>query len=77
MLRILSALIGIYTWIVIARVVISWLNVDPQNPIVKFLSEVTDPVLNKIREVVPTIGGMDLSPLVLIVALAILQNLLY
>lgn len=69
-------LIEIYMWLVVIRVVISWLNIDAQNAFVKYLADVTDPVLAKIREVIPAIGGFDLSPLVLIVALLIIRNLL-
>ncbi len=77
MASLLRTLIEIYIWLVIIRVVLSWLNIDTQNGFVKFLSDITDPVLAKIREVVPAIGGFDLSPLVLIIALSIVRNLLY
>jgi YggT family protein len=65
-----------YIWIVIARSVISWVNADPYNPVVRFLVQVTDPVLRKIRRYVPPMGGLDLSPMILIVALVFLQSFL-
>jgi YggT family protein len=65
-----------YIWIVIARTVISWINADPYNPIVRFLVQVTDPVLYRIRRYLPPMGGMDLSPLVLILAIVFLQSFL-
>ena len=65
-----------YIWIVIGRAVISWVNPDPYNPIVKFLRQVTDPLLVKIRQVVPIMGGFDLSPMILILVIMFLQNFL-
>lgn len=65
-----------YIWIVIARAVISWVNADLYNPVVRFLVQVTDPVLDKIRRYLPPMGGLDLSPMILILALAFLQSFL-
>ncbi|MGE4561030.1 MAG: YggT family protein [Desulfobulbus sp.] len=63
-----------YMVIVIARAVISWVNPDPYNPIVRFLRQTTDPVLNRIRRYIPVTGGFDLSPMVLILIIMLLQN---
>ncbi len=65
-----------YIWIVIARSVISWVNADPYNPVVRFLMQATDPVLHKIRRWLPPLGGLDLSPLLLIFAIIFLQSFL-
>ena len=65
-----------YIWIVIARAVISWVNIDPYNPIVRFLIQVTDPVLYQIRKRLPPMGGLDLSPMILILAIVFLQSFL-
>ncbi|MCK5404654.1 MAG: YggT family protein [Desulfobulbaceae bacterium] len=66
-----------YMWIVIGRAIISWVNPDPYNPIVRFLNEVTEPVLSRIRRVVPLFaGGIDFSPMLLIVAIIFLQSFL-
>ncbi|MDX9834584.1 MAG: YggT family protein [Desulfobulbus sp.] len=65
-----------YIWIVIGRAVISWVNADPYNPVVRFLNQVTDPVLNRIRRFVPVMGGFDLSPMVLILGIIFLQSFL-
>lgn len=67
----------IYFYIVIARALISWVNPDPYNPIVRFLHSVTDPVLDKIRRVLPlNLGGIDISPIVLLVGLEVVRQLL-
>ena len=61
---------GAYMWIIIGRALISWVNPDPYNPIVKFLREVTDPVLYRIRRLIPlTAGSIDFSPMILIAAI--------
>jgi YggT family protein len=63
-----------YIWIVIGRAIISWVNADPYNPIVRFLIQATDPVLQKIRRYVPPMGGVDLSSMLLIFTLIFLQS---
>ena len=72
----LNFVLSAYIWIVIARAVISWVNADPYNPVVRFLHQVTDPVLNRIRRFLPAMGGFDLSPMVLIFAIIFLQSFL-
>jgi YggT family protein len=62
-----------YTWIIIARALISWVNPDPWNPIVQFLDRVTEPVLSPIRRRLGWRMGVDLSPLVAIVAITFAQ----
>ena len=65
-----------YTWVVIGSAVISWVNPDPYNPIVRFLRQATDPLLKRIRRVLPVMGGFDLSPMVLILIIVFLQSFL-
>jgi YggT family protein len=62
-----------YTWIVIARALISWVNPDPWNPIVQFLTRATEPLLAPIRRRLGLSMGVDLSPLIVIVAIWFLQ----
>jgi YggT family protein len=62
-----------YTWIVIARALISWVNPDPWNPIVQFLTRSTEPVLAPIRRRLGWSLGIDVSPVVVIVTIWFLQ----
>jgi YggT family protein len=62
-----------YMWIIIARALISWVSPDPWNPIVQFLDRATEPVLSPIRRWLGWRMGIDLSPLVAIVAITFLQ----
>ena len=64
-----------YMWIIIARAVLSWVNPDPYNPIVRFLYRITEPVLRPIRNRLPTFQmGLDLSPLVVLLAIYLLRD---
>ncbi|RME01432.1 MAG: YggT family protein [Calditrichaeota bacterium] len=71
--HLLDVVITLYIWIVIIRAVLSWINPDPYNPIVRFLYNITDPVLHRIRRYLPPMGGFDLSPLVLIFGLYFIE----
>jgi YggT family protein len=71
-------ILEIYFWIIIVRVLISWVNPDPTNPIVRALNRVTDPLLDPIREKLfrfTGYGGMgiDVSPIILIIAVKVLD----
>jgi len=73
--RILDIGLSVYMYIVIARAIISWVNPDPYNPIVRFLNSVTEPVLLRIRRKLPLLfGGMDVSPIVVILAIIFIQS---
>ncbi len=67
----------IYMWLIIARALLSWVNPDPYNPIVRFLYNVTEPVMGWVRRRVPLVfGGLDLSPLLVLLAIVFLQKFL-
>jgi YggT family protein len=64
-----------YMWIIIAGAVLSWVNPDPYNPIVRFINTVTEPVLYQVRKRLPVnFGGIDISPIVVIMAIVFLQT---
>ena len=72
--KVLDMLLWFYMWILIARVVISWVNADPYNPIVRAIVSVTDPLLYRIRRALPVSGsGIDFSPLVVFAGIYFLQ----
>ena len=75
--KILNIALSLYMWIVIGRAIISWVNPDPYNPIVRFLNAVTEPVLYPIRRKIPiSLGGIDFSPVLVILAIIFLQSFL-
>ncbi|MBT4979362.1 MAG: YggT family protein [Gemmatimonadetes bacterium] len=68
----ITGLIETYMYVVLIRVVISWINPDPHNPIVQFLRGVTDPAIEAVRRIVPSFlwsTGLDFTPLILILLL--------
>lgn len=75
--KLVEILLGVYMWIVIGRAILSWVNPDPYNPIVRFLHDVTEPVLSRIRRMVPAFAGsVDFSPMILILAIYFLMSFL-
>jgi YggT family protein len=75
--KLVEILLGAYMWIVIGRAILSWVNPDPYNPIVRFLHDVTEPLLSRIRRMLPALGGsIDFSPMILILAIYFLMSFL-
>jgi YggT family protein len=75
--KILNIALTLYMFIVIARAVISWVNPDPYNAIVRFLYATTEPVLYSIRRRLPiSFGGFDFSPIIVILAIYFIQQFL-
>jgi YggT family protein len=75
--RILDVVLTAYMWIIIIRAILSWVNPDPYNPIVRVLYQITEPVLNRVRALIPLRGmGIDLSPMIVLLAIIFLQNFL-
>ena len=71
---VLNTILNIYFWIVIASAVLTWVNPDPYNPIVRFLRNVTEPVYYRVRRLLPlNFGGMDFTPIVVLLAIQFLQ----
>ncbi len=71
----LIRVIDLYSLIVVAAVVVSWTNVPREHPAVRFLDRLTEPLLSPIRKVLPPMGAIDFSPLVLLIGLRLLTSL--
>ncbi|MCE2510850.1 MAG: YggT family protein [Alphaproteobacteria bacterium] len=84
-LLLIDTVIDIYIWLLIISVILSWLVafniVNTSNRIVyligDFLFRITEPALRPIRRILPSLGGIDISPVVLILGLIFLRNLLF
>jgi YggT family protein len=72
-----SGLLTVYKYILLASVVISWVNADPYNPIVHFIYRVTEPVLQRVRRYMPNTGMIDLSPLVVFALIYLVQIIVF
>lgn len=73
---VLARLIDIYCLVLLAAVILSWVRPPGRNPLVRIVHAVTEPVLAPIRKVLPAVGGLDFSPMILLLGLQLLRNLL-
>ena len=74
---IINIVFGIYEFLILIRVLLSWVNVSPYHPLVRILYTVTDPLLRPLRRIIPPIGGaLDISPAVALILLYIVQRIL-
>jgi YggT family protein len=69
-------LVNIYSLVILARVLMSWLNVNPYSPVGQVIYNLTEPVLAPVRNLLPPAGGLDFSPIIVLVALQILGQIL-
>ena len=77
LMNLFNGLIEIYMWIIIIAALLSWVKPDPYNPIVQLLYRLTQPAYALVRRYIPTMfNGVDLSPLVIIVSLQVVQILI-
>jgi YggT family protein len=73
--KVLDVVLVFFMWVVIARAVLSWVNPDPYNVIVRFINNVTEPVLYPIRSRLPVnYGGIDFSPIVVFLIVIFLRT---
>lgn len=72
----IRTLIDLYSLVVLASVVLSWVKLPPSNPLVQVVHRLTEPVLAPIRRVLPDMGGLDFSPMLLLIGLHLLGSLL-
>jgi YggT family protein len=70
---VLDIVLQLAMYLIIARALISWVSPDPFNPIVQFLMRSTDPILRPIQRILPSMSGMDISPVIAILAIYFLQ----
>jgi YggT family protein len=69
-------ILGTYVWLIVFRILLSWVNPDPYNPIVQLLVRATDPVLIPMRRLIPPIAGFDLSPIVVLFGIQMIERFL-
>ena len=71
-------LLDLYSYVIIAAALITWVSPDPRNPIVQFLFRATEPVLRPVRNLLPPwkTGGLDLSPLIVIIAIQFVERVI-
>ncbi len=73
--RVLDIGLNLYMFVIIAHAILSWVNPDPYNPIVRVIDQITEPVLYRIRRHIPTtFGGIDFAPIIVLLAIIFLQS---
>ncbi|MCA9953586.1 MAG: YggT family protein [Anaerolineales bacterium] len=69
-----------YTYLVFARVIFSWIRVDPYHPfwgpILRFVFQATEPIMEPVRRILPNMGGLDFSPIIVLIGLDLIRGLL-
>jgi YggT family protein len=73
--KILGLLLGVYFWLILIQVILSWVSPQTYNPAITLIYALTEPVLRPARRIMPDLGGLDLSPLVVIVVLQLMRML--
>lgn len=76
----LNLLFQIFSFLVLARVIMSWIRPNPYHPtwgpIIRFIIQVTDPIMEPVRRLIPPMGGLDISPIIVLFGLDILRRLI-
>jgi YggT family protein len=76
MLLLLVQLIDLYTIVVLAAVILSWIRLSPRNAVSQLVHTLTDPVLAPARRIIPPVGGLDISPMLVLIALRLIRSAL-
>lgn len=76
LIQIINVAFQVYSWLMIARILLSWVRTDPRNPIIRFVYEITEPFLGIFRRVIPPIGMIDISPIAAFIVLDLLRRLI-
>jgi YggT family protein len=78
LIRFIGWLLDLYSYVIIAAALISWVSPDPRNPIVQFLRQITEPVLAPVRRMLPPwkTGGLDLSPIIVLLAIQFIERVI-
>ena len=77
LVEIFSLLINVFVFAILIRVILSWVNPASYNAAVMLVNNLTDPMLQVVRNIIPAIGGIDLSPLVVLIALQLIKMVLF
>ncbi len=74
--EIINMAFTILVWIIIGRCILSFIRHDPYQPIIKFIYDVSEPIMAPFRKLIPASGGIDFSPFIAVLALTLLQRLI-
>ena len=72
--NVINLALSIFVWLIIIRALVSWFSPDPYNVFFQFLYRITEPVLSVVRAAMPNLGGIDISPIILVLCLLFIQD---
>ncbi|HAA09297.1 MAG TPA: YggT family protein [Syntrophomonas sp.] len=75
MIQIVETAFTVLVWLIIGRCILSFIRHDPYHPIIKFIYEVTEPVMSPFRRLLPPAGGLDFSPILAVFAVYLVQSI--
>jgi YggT family protein len=77
--QVIDKLFEVLKWLIFVRIILSFLQavvrIDPYNPVIRFIYEITEPIMAPFRRIIPPLGGMDFSPIVLFFVLQFVKSL--
>ncbi|MSP12636.1 MAG: YggT family protein [Chloroflexi bacterium] len=76
MYNFITILFQILNLAILARVILSWVNINPDNPIIQVIYQITEPIMAPLRRYIPPIGMMDITPIVALLLLQLIENVL-
>ena len=76
MAEMLNFLLFMFTLLILARVLMSWVQIDPYHPVAQFIFQATEPFLKPVREVLPPAGGFDFSPIVVLIIAQVIGSII-
>jgi YggT family protein len=74
--QVISLIFNIFMLLIIGRILLSWVNLDPYHPVSQFIYRTTEPFLEPVRRVMPSVGMFDLSPIVVIIIAQVLESVI-
>ncbi|MDI6710602.1 MAG: YggT family protein [Thermoanaerobacterales bacterium] len=74
LIQLVNVAFQVYSWLMIARILLSWVRHDPRNPIIRFIYEITEPFLGLFRRIIPPIGMVDISPIAAFIVLDLIRR---
>jgi YggT family protein len=74
-IQLVNIFFEVLTWLIIIRCILSFVRHDPYQPIIRFIYEVTEPIMAPFRRMIPAAGGMDFSPIVVLLAITLVQRI--
>jgi len=74
-IQLVNIAFDVLVWLIIGRCVLSFVRHNPYNPLIKFVYDVTEPIMAPFRRLIPAAGGIDFSPIIAILAVTLVQRL--